>query len=218
MQTSIVFQQFDRDYMINCKSALQNLCNVYCAIWERDEHFGEYRQCPSCQKYFSYDEVEVQGVVDCTQCGTQLVAAWVPIAVGLNLLEIADHHSFAGVILKHGESVVGFSWGRLYSVDELSTRLGSAYNVLHDLNPSALHGFYLEELGILPEYRGHGYGRKLVLEVLSQPFCRYPNVVGALSTHQDSPSVHIYSKLGYGKIADHPAGQGRIPYGYPKNR
>lgn len=211
-------QVFDSKYLQHQGEVFQNLAEVYCRLWEVDENFGEYRQCPDCGRYFSYEDVEEDGVTICTNCSTTLRRAWLPVPFAVNLLSMAYHYSFAGVLLMDDyNSVLGFCWGRLYSEKELRQRLGVAFpNFPAFTGSTATHAFYLEELGVVREFRAEGYGTKMVKAILSNPASRYPNVPAILSTHRNSPSVFLYKKLGFDFVADHPEGQDRIVIAIPK--
>ncbi len=218
MKTDVVLVPFDYQYLIDHKDVLQNLCEVYCSIWERDKNFGEYRQCPSCKRYYTYGQVELNGLQRCPQCDMLLEKAWLPVSVALDLVDMAKHHSFSGALLMKDREVLGFSWGRLHTVEEMASSWKENFDTVLSLNPEAMFSFHLNELGVLGSERGRGWGRQLVKQVLSKPFCSYPDVIGTLNTHQDSAAVRIYEKLGYVKITDHPAGQGRIRMGIARIR
>lgn len=218
MQTNVKLVPFGYQYLLDNRDVLQNLCDVYCSIWERDENFGEYRQCPSCKKYYSYEQVEVNGLQRCPECDVALVKAWLPVSVALDLLEIANHHSFSGVLLMQDREIVGFSWGKLRSLEEMTPEWRDLIFTVWPDTPEYQFVFHLSELGVLRSMRGLGWGTKLAKQVLSKPFNSYPDVIGTLNTHQNSSAVHIYEKLGYIKISDHPAGQGRIRMGIARIR
>ncbi len=205
----------DEKYLSEHQMVLGQVCDLYCAIWEQDSHFGEYKLCPQCRRYYSFSQVE-SGITRCSICNLGLVNAWDALLVKETLMQTSQHYSFSGALLiDDSEQVFGFSWGRLFSSDEMNKRWGDAYQSLVVQNPQSLYCFYLEELAILPTMRGNRFGMRLLKEVLFHPFGRYPHVAGALSTHQDSNSVYLYKKLGYVKVADKPSGQGRIRMGIP---
>lgn len=211
MGPGIVLIDIDRQYLLDNQLILQRLCDLYCSIWETDENFGEYRKCPVCGTYFSHEQVEVRGVDKCETCNVGLVPAWLPVSVALNLLQDANEYPFIGKLLLHEDEIIGFSWGVIYTIPQLTKHINDAANSLLTKNKEASHCFYLKELAIKPGFRGLGLGSGLVRTLLKEVFYEYPEALGALSTHQSSPSVPIYIKLGFWKLAD--VGQGRIRMG-----
>ncbi len=65
---------------------------------------------------------------------------------------------------------------------------------------SAERSWLLNDLFVIPEMRGKGYGEAILL--YAQGYCKGMNAKGlALETANDNPAQHLYEKLGWEKNA-----------------
>lgn len=207
---------FDTKYLLGNPRHLQMLCELYCDVFGHDPYFKEYRRCDKCGTQYNFEEVSSTGSQQCS-CGGTLQPVWYPSAVAVDLVDTSKHHSFSGVmLLTPTDEILGFSWGRLYSREEMLTRWVGTEDSLLNLSLENTYIFHLHELAVAQKARGKGIGKKLALKVLTKPYLSYPSVPATLSTHQDSPAVRLYESIGFSKLCDKPDSPGIIRMGIGK--
>lgn len=205
--------EFDHHFLDNNPVMLDRLSKLYCSVWERDENFGEYRICPRCNKYFSWEQVERDSVVHCSECGSLLDVAWKPEKARAEILDQSQSNGFSGALAVDGDGAIyGFSWAVMMSTEKVVETWGSEVALqLREMNPQTLLFNYFDELAVNRDCRGRGIGTLLAKRVLQRCHERHSHCLGFLRTHRNSPSVSIYQKLGY-KIfcEDTQYGDGRV--------
>ena len=60
--------------------------------------------------------------------------------------------------------------------------------------------FYIDSLGVLPEYRGQGLGKELLQEMTEQAFEQGHSLVGLLVDYNNPKAEALYEKLGFKKM------------------
>jgi ribosomal protein S18 acetylase RimI-like enzyme len=205
-QTQYIVVPFDHQWLVEYPYQLKALIKFYCGIWEMDENFGEYRQCPECKRYFNHHQVEVKHISTCTGNSkkrhqkTPLVLAWVPEEVAADILEtsIQPKDRFSGfVALNPDNHIVGFAWAKVLPLTEVEKSWGTdmanklkAKNTLPEV-------VYFDELATDPNMRGLGIGTDLIRQV-SLWMCEYhPKKMALLRTHENSAARSLYERVGY---------------------
>lgn len=216
-ELDIKYVNFDHTFLKNDSSFLMELAKFYCSIWMYDDNFGEYRICPTCEKYYNQNEVEVQGITTCNgdtkpHSKTDLVLAWDPNKVAQNELlgdSLKYGKDFLGVFAIDNKTnkIVGFTWGWLESIETIKERWGpNIANLLGNSNST-----YYSDIADDKEYRGLGIGKKLCRRLTNQFSEHYPNSPSFLRTHKDSPAKTMFENVGYQYFANDPQhGDGRI--------
>lgn len=210
MSTVSTFQ-FDKYFLDSHPERLMELANFYATIWMFDPNFREYKQCPNvnCRKYYSYDEVEIQGIHVCHGTTEQphmvefLDDAWNPEEVAadiLKLTEMGDEFFGAMCIDNISGKIVGFTWGFVRSIESISESWGAS--IANKIN--APEGFvtYYSEIATDPNYRKFGLGSELCKMLTGWMKTNHPNLPSLLRTHQNSPAFRLFNKVGYRKFAD----------------
>lgn len=188
------------------------LASLYCRVFE-GEPFNEYRQCSACNRYFSRDEVEKQGIRSCSNGHreTPLVVAWELNSVKRDILAQASEAGFYGVNAFLGHDLVGFAWARLITWEEVRAHWSSEVVDMVQYRTSLNELVYFDELGVDPFARRQGIGRTMVNSICSWAKQNHPHTLSLLRTHMQSPARRIFERAGYTKFADDSEfGAGRI--------
>lgn len=96
-------------------------------------------------------------------------------------------------------AIIGYDGGRLR---QLQSKTFSVINKYHpEFTASEAETsegeFYLDSIGILPEYRGSGVGRRLLIAMCNKAFSSGHKIVG-LSVDTENPNAEkLYSKIGF---------------------
>lgn len=214
MSTDIVVTPFDYGTLLRSPNFLKQLAETYCNLWMFDPHFGEYRKCPACQRYFNENQVEHEGVRHCSNGHpeTELIPGWVPAEVALEILEQAQVKGFYGCVAAGLElsELVGFAWAREISADEVRETWGNEF--LATLKTHVEEPYmYFDEFAVIVPRRGEGIGKMLAVNVATYMRDNYPDRLFFLRTHENSSAVGIYKDLGFETIGpDTQHGGGRI--------
>lgn len=202
--------EMDHRFLMDHPEVLEQLSQLYCQTWMFDEHFGEYRVCPDCGRYFNHQQVELDGVVACDRCGIPLVEAWDKAKVAEEILMQAEG-DFFGVLLVRGDKVIGFAWGQEISLDHVRGTWGDTIVDQLSARTKFDRVMYFDEIAVDRPYRGKGYGKLLAKVVCEWMMRSRPQYMGLLRTHQDSPARGIYEDLSYSIFAeDTEHGGGRV--------
>ncbi len=197
------FKEFNSRYLQEHSEILKQIASLYCSIWEKDEAFGEYRFCQNCQKYFSYEQVEVAGIRQCTICGKALKPAWEPEQVSVEILRQASSTPFFGMIVSINNAVQGFTWLIPMEFDEISRTWGqSVCKRVYQLNPECNLVIYYDELGVAHSCRHKGVGRKLIYHACNWCITNYPKSIGLLRTHKRSRALPLFELVGFEVLSD----------------
>jgi ribosomal protein S18 acetylase RimI-like enzyme len=191
---------FDHQWLVENPYHLKSLSEFYCSIWEIDENFGEYRQCPNCHRYFSYEEVEEQYVRTCPDCNNTLVLAWVAKEVTQKLLSVSNQPSdqFSGFLAFNSNGgIVGFAWAHTLSIEEVEASWGKQIvDQLKTQNDSS-EVAYFNELATDPSMRRHGIGSHLIRKISEWMRQYHGQKMALLRTHENSAARSLYEKIGY---------------------
>ena len=205
---------FDHQYLVENPVQLSVLAKFYCSIWEIDENFGEYRQCPNCHRYYNYQQVVHQGINSCSDCKLPLDLAWEPAKVAMDLLETSNQtkNRFSGLLaFDPNGNIVGFAWAKILSSLEISTSWGNQISgQLQQINTTP-EVAYFNELAVSPSMRGHNIGKNMVRIICQWMKDNHGEKMALLRTHEASTARWIYGKTGYTIFAtDSMYGYGRI--------
>lgn len=183
---------------------LKELSKLYCDTWRYDENFQEYRQCPICKKYFSYEQVEKSGIGTCNTGHrlVNLVEAWEPDKVSLQIREDMHLPGFSGFFaLNEFGHVIGFSWAWLMSLSDIKASWGD--DIVSLLKNPSKQVLYYSELGVRKDFRRMGYGSALVYKVLEKSISENPpEMTTLLRTHCNSRARKVFEDAGYRIFAD----------------
>lgn len=214
----ISFHQFTYSSLKSNPEVLAELSEFYCKIWMYDPNFKEYKVCPLCGKYFSFEESEA-GVKFCfgsenEHLKTELQDAWNPDNVAADLLADMETYGngFYGAYAYDNidNKIVGFVWGWLESWEKIQEKWGEdIYNYLYDGNVEG--ALYFSELASDVNIRNQGIGSGLVYSLTYWMKDNYPELPTFLRTHRDSPARRLFERVGYSYFAEDPQhGDGRI--------
>jgi len=215
----IEYLSFDLSTLLADHSFLQDLATFYCSIWMKDPNFGEYKKCPTCEKYYSEKDVEIDGITSCSGKGTShptadLIPAWVPEQVADeeligNATKYGDNFYGIYAIDKRTGKIVGFTWGWLESIEDIRAKWKDL--IADDLGSS--NSTYYSEIAVDPDktYRGKGIGKELCSRLVMWMKSAQPDIPSFLRTHKDSYAKKMFESVGYRYFADDPQhGDGRI--------
>lgn len=209
MSGNISYFQFDRFLVAKKPDFLHQLASFYCNVWRFDPNFAEYKKCPNCERYYSYNFVEVEKNTTCPDCQVSLVEAWVEKEVEETILTLTslDKDFFGAVAFDNIQSkIIGFVWGFNESLSKVkdSTVLAAVQNK---------SGFvpYFNEIATDPAYRKNGIGSQLCRMLVEWMQKKSPATPGYLHTHENSPARRLFEKAGYTFLCyDEKLGGGRI--------
>lgn len=102
-------------------------------------------------------------------------------------------------------AIIGYDGG---SLRQLQARTFSVINKYHpEFTVSGAETsegeFYIDSIGILPEYRGAGVGRRLLIAMCDKAFSSGHKIVG-LSVDTENPAAEkLYCKIGFRCVGEH---------------
>ena len=211
---SIVFSRFTHATLSLNPELLSDLAKFYCSIWMYDPFFREYKTCPVCKKYYSYEEVTA-GKVTCSGVSmyhptSPLEDAWNPGKVAEDLLCQSAQYGerFYGAIAYDTETnhIVGFTWGFVQPWEEINSEWGTT--IADYVGSNAV---YFSELAADLDIRNKRLGTRLSKMLITWMKENYPNLPTFLRTHEKSFARRIFEKAGYSYFAEDPMhGDGRI--------
>lgn len=99
-------------------------------------------------------------------------------------------------------AVVGYDGEQLYSLREGTLSVirrctGRTPSIVDETGPGE---YYLDTVGVLPEYRGMGVGRALVEAFCSRAYAEGHNRVGLIVDYQNFNAERLYTSLGFKRI------------------
>ena len=100
-------------------------------------------------------------------------------------------------------AIIGYDGARLHELREPTLRLiqertGQTFSHIQDeTNP---HEYYLDSLGVLPEYRNLGIGSKLLIALRDKAFSEGHKRAGLLVNTENLKAEHLYLSLGFERI------------------
>lgn len=206
MNENFVVFEMNYQFLKDNPVYLHDLAELYCRIWMFDENFQEFRQCPVCHHYFSYEQVEIEKIDQCRNGheSVDLVLAWETDKVMSDILDQADSPNYYGVIAMdvRTDRVIGFSWGRLIDWGEI--RANWDENIATSLHEHTPHEYvvYYDEIGVDKPYRGQDVGIEMMILVCGWMKNKYPDHLALLRTHKDSKARGMYEGLGYSIFSD----------------
>jgi ribosomal protein S18 acetylase RimI-like enzyme len=204
--------RFDPHLLRSQPKVYDQLARLYCDVFA-GEPFNEYRQCPVCNKYFSHDQVELQGISSCSNghAKSPLKIAWEVEPVKVEIMDQASEPGFCGFLALTQEDLAGFSWARIITFEELRRHWDKEIVDVVQSRTALGELVYFDELGVDPKKRGLGIGRKLVSSICKWAKDEHGELLTLLRTHQNSPARHLFESAGYQKFAqDSEYGEGRI--------
>ncbi len=202
--------QFDHQKIANSPRFISQLSTFYCNIWRYDPNFGEFKKCPICSHYFSFDYCVTQNNTVCPTCGEMLVKAWDEDEVAKTILDlVALKENFFGavaIIPDISDTIIGFVWGFNKPLADVTNE-----TVLKYVDKPAGYTPYFNEIATDPQSRQKGIGSTLCKMLVSWMKRTSPSVPGYLRTHECSPARKLFEKAGYSLLCyDDQVGGGRI--------
>ena len=103
-------------------------------------------------------------------------------------------------------AVVGYDGGQLYTLREgtfavLRRCVGRTPNIVDETEAGE---YYLDSVGVLPEYRGLGVGRALVEAFCRRAFMEGHTCVGLIVDYENHNAETLYTSLGFRRINTKP--------------
>ncbi|RJR30431.1 hypothetical protein C4564_00435 [Candidatus Microgenomates bacterium] len=132
----------------------------------------------------------LQQVIDllCTDVGH------LPVQVTCDLVSKCNHHSYMGAGALVGDTVVGFSWGRLYQISEMS---GIAPDIFTRF-PRLSIDDYCFHIVTATSIRVTAETALQIMKVVARkPICSYPSALCTAVIKEGSPSIIAAEKLGF---------------------
>jgi len=99
-------------------------------------------------------------------------------------------------------AIVGYDGGLLNRLRDKTLSVIHKYNPrLTVVDEETENGeFYLDSIGILPEFRGCGIGRKLLLAMRDKAFSSGHKCVGLLVDYENPQAEKLYASLGFKRV------------------
>jgi ribosomal protein S18 acetylase RimI-like enzyme len=60
--------------------------------------------------------------------------------------------------------------------------------------------YYLDSIGVLPEFHGHGVGRALIIAFCNKAFAEGHECVGLIVDHNNHEAERLYTSLGFERV------------------
>lgn len=103
-------------------------------------------------------------------------------------------------------AVVGYDGAQLYSLREgtfavLRRCIGRVPNIVDETEPGE---YYLDSVGVLPEYRGRGVGGALVDAFCAKAFADGHSRVGLIVDNDNPNAEKLYASLGFMRVGTKP--------------
>lgn len=204
---SITYRQFritdDHDLLLS-------LVECYRDVFA-DPPWNEDMICPACQRsYGRY--LERYTCLRCEDCDVPLKEFW-PVQTVIRDLEHELTPSASCWLAMAESRVIGFSWRYPITVNGLEAKLelSGIANALHQMtNQPAVS--YLDEIGVIAEYRGRGIARQLYdLHVNELTLAGNTSLMVA-RTKKIPPTVvyHWFTRIGYRVVARYSEKDGRV--------
>lgn len=196
----------------NNTDQLYQLVDLYCyRMWGSEDSFGEYKQCPKCRRYFSEEKVAELSLIRCPDCQIELEDAWKPERVEKDIRGQLQKPGAIGFVAVVRSKVIGFAWTYFITPDEIRKHWGQEVTAKLAKLVTGQTIIYFDELGVEQSWRRQGIGTALVTACLKQ----YQNIgndpLVFLRTHQNSPGLRLYTKIGLEVFSpDTEYGQGRV--------
>lgn len=103
-------------------------------------------------------------------------------------------------------AIVGYDGSMLQQLRDASLRIIHKYNpdltITDDETESG--EFYLDSLGVLPEYRSHGIGRKLIAAKMQQASEQGHKTFGLLVDFENPDAERLYASIGFKQVGVRP--------------
>ena len=135
-------------------------------------------------------------------CGEDYMSVLAEIARG-----DATQYSWRNAIIAEVEgniagAVVGYDGAQLYALREgtfavLRQSIGRVPNIVDETEPGE---YYLDSVGVLPEYRGLGVGRALIEAFCARAFAEGHRCVGLIVDYDNPVADKLYASLGFKHI------------------
>lgn len=99
-------------------------------------------------------------------------------------------------------AVIGYDGSLLNCLRKHTLSVINKYNPDFSINEDETQAgeYYLDSLGVLPEYRGLGIGKELVLALLDYAFKEHHSCVGLLVDYENPKAEKLYQSLGFERI------------------
>ena len=126
---------------------------------------------------------------------------WKPESVISDFRAEMSRPQSSGFIAMQGKDVVGFTHGYSVCAEELSVIAGS--ELLNELFETDKRIFYIDELGVAMNHRGHGVSKLLTQALLNSVRKNELNTVVLRTDVKAEVARHVYEKLGFKEYAVH---------------
>lgn len=103
-------------------------------------------------------------------------------------------------------AIIGYDGGNLKKLREASLAVIHKYNPEVEIkeDETEVGEFYLDSIGVLPEYRGKGIASKLINAMIDLQVSRGYDCFGLLVDFDNSNAERLYLKLGFQYVGDRP--------------
>lgn len=100
-------------------------------------------------------------------------------------------------------AAVGYDGGLLHSLREKTLSVINKYNPNFSINEDETQKgeYYLDSLGVFPEYRGLGIGKGLLLALQDYAFREHHSCVGLLVDYENPKAEKLYLSLGFERMS-----------------
>ncbi len=121
-----------------------------------------------------------------------------------------SQYSYNNVLIAEVDGVnagaaVAYAGGDLHKLREATLKVISKYrdeelNITEDETDAS--EYYLDSLGVLPEYRGRGVGAKLILALKEIATEKYHKPLGLLVDFENPKAERLYKSLGFERVEE----------------
>ena len=144
----------------------------------------------------------------CMAVGYDATHALYPVFLELARME-QSQYSYLNTLVAEVDgavvgALVGYDGACLKELREpifplLKQHLGEVINIEDETEAGE---FYLDSLGVVPEYRGHGIGRALIEAMRNRAFAEGYERVGLIVDVDNSSAERLYTSLGFRRVGN----------------
>jgi ribosomal protein S18 acetylase RimI-like enzyme len=187
-------------------SDLNSLADCYANgnIWS-DYPWDEHRRCPSCPEGKNNFGLSFDGN-HCPKCESVLVPFWEVDKVKKDIRQQLGREQSRGFLAFADDQIVGFTWGypvtmnTVIVINDLDLQVPDEASILarHRMGIRYTHNLgYIDEVGLIPEFRKQGIARRLTLALLTHFDYECLTTVLLRTDERATRAVILYEKLGF---------------------